>query len=139
MDQRWIEVITALAPILVAALMSIPGILSYRNTRKRDKAEGVAIVKSAEKSDAEAKAVIVTAAKGLLEPYMEKVTILEERDAEREAQLVEVLSRLAGVERNNFILCDGVRRLILQIKSLGAVPVFEIDDELCKEMSNGQN
>lgn len=138
MDQLWIEVAQSLVPIVVAVLMSIPGILSYRSTIRKDKVEGVAIVKDAEKSDAEAKAVLITAAKSLVEPLVEKIAILEEADKARTQEMSDVTSRLTSVERYNYILCDGVRRLILQIKSLGAIPVFEVDDELCQEMRDSK-
>lgn len=124
MDQPSIEIMVAVVvPIVVAAFLSIPGILGYLKGRKKDKAE--------------ATGMIVTAATSLLAPYMAKVQTLEKRDEEREAQVVMLSRRLSAVEENNYILCEGVRGLIAQIKSLGAMPVFEIDDELCNKMGNG--
>ena len=143
MDQLgWAE-ITAL---IVATVSLFPAILNFIRTRFRDKAEGIAIIQEAEKSEAEATGVIVTAATALLDPYIKRVEELEAREAERDIREAErqielkaINRRLARIDRNNFILCEGVRRLIHQIRSLGAEPVFEIDEELCEEMGNGSD
>jgi len=132
MDQLGAEIIV---PIIIAVVASIPGILSFIRMLRKDKVEGVAIISSAEKNDADATNIFVTAATTLLDPLMAKIERLEKRDIEREQVLNDVSKRLAIVERNNMLLCDGVRRLILQIKSMGAVPVFEIDESICDEIS----
>lgn len=134
MDQiSWAEIVA----VTVAIIASIPAILHFLRTRFKDKAEGVAIVKEGEKADAEATGVIVTAATALLEPYIRRVEQLEARDVARESELGFIKIRLDRVERNNYLLCDGVRRLIHQIRSLGAEPVFDISEELCEEIANG--
>lgn len=124
-------------PVIVALVMSIPGILGFFRIRNKDKVEGIAIVKSAAKSEAEATEVLVTAATSLLDPLLEKIERLERRDLEREFEVEKLSRRLTRTERNNYILCDGVRRLILQLGSLGAKPVFDVDEELCNEIANG--
>jgi len=129
----WAEIVA----VTVAIIASIPAILHFLRTRFKDKAEGVAIVKEGEKADAEATGVIVTAATALLEPYIRRVEQLEARDVARESELGFIKIRLDRVERNNYLLCDGVRRLIHQIRSLGAEPVFDISEELCEEIANG--
>jgi len=137
MDEKLIDFITTAAPIIVAFVMSIPGLLNYFRTKRRDKVEGVAVIKASEKSEADATGVIVTAATSLIEPYIERVKLLEARDSMRAKDLDILTVRVSIIERNNYILCDGVRRLIMQIMSLGATPVFEIDESLCNEMANG--
>lgn len=124
-------------PVIIALIASAPAVLNFFRTRKRDKVEGIAIVTGAGES-------LAAAAATLLDPMRERIAELEERDAERDIREAELRiefesmkKELARIDRNNFILCDGVRRLIHQIKSLGAEPVFEIDEELCEEMSNG--
>ena len=74
-------------PIVVAFFMSLPGILNFIRTWRKDRAEGVAIVKGGEKDDAEATDFIVTAATSLLDPYMARVEKLEGLTGELEKQL----------------------------------------------------
>lgn len=134
MDQiSWTEIVA----VIVAAIASIPAVLHFIRTRFKDKAEGIAIVRDGEKSEADATGMIVTAATALLDPYVKRVEELELRDSEREREINIVNIRLARIERNNYLLCDGVRRLIHQIRSLGAEPVFDISEELCEEIANG--
>ena len=132
-------------PIIVAIIASIPGILSFIRMRKRDQIEEAVIEGTVEKTDAEVAETLIGGAMTLVVPLTERITILEKEynDLKRSyRQLQEdqgkVLNRLDKVERNNYLLCEGVRRLIHQIRSLGAEPVFIIDDDICSEMNNGK-
>lgn len=132
MDQLGLEVII---PIIIALVGSIPGVLSFIRMLRKDKVEGVAIISSAEKDEADATNIYVTAATSLIDPLVAKIEKMEVRERERERVLSDVTRRLALVERNNLVLCDGVKRLILQIRSMGATPVFSVDEDLCDEIS----
>lgn len=140
------EVITLLIPVIVALLASIPGILGFLGSRKRDRAEGVAKLQEANKAGADTTQVLVGTATALVQSMNERVRDLESREEIREQELctlkktVEAFKvRLDNMERINRILCDGVRMLIEQAESLGAEPVFVIDDELCKSINNDKN
>ena len=132
-------------PIIVAIIASIPGILSFIRMRKRDQIEEAVIEGTVEKTDAEVAETLIGGAMTLVVPLTERITILEKEynDLKRsygklQADQGKVLKRLDKVERNNYLLCEGVRRLIHQIRSLGAEPVFIIDDDICSEMNNGE-
>lgn len=137
------EAIQLVIPIVVALIAATPGILAYFKGRKKEDFEVLAIRSGAgksdaeaEKTDAEATNVVVLSALSLVEPMKKRLEALEERDQKRELELSAMKSRMAKVEHANYLLCVGVRRLIYQIQSLGATPVFEIDESLCDELGN---
>jgi hypothetical protein len=131
------ETIQLVIPILIALIAATPGILAYFRGRKKEDIEVLAIESGAEKTDADASNVVVLTALSLVEPMKKRLESLEKRDELREKELCIMKARMARLEHANYLLCTGVRRLIHQIQSLGATPVFEIDESLCKEFENG--
>lgn len=123
-------------PIVVAIIAATPGILAYFKGRKKEDFEVLAIESDADKADAEATSVVVLSALSLVEPMKKRLEALEKRDEMRDKELDIMKARMSRVEHANYLLCTGVRRLIHQIRSLGATPVFEIDESLCKEFES---
>lgn len=146
MDQISNDLIGHIVTLAIALIAAIPGFLGYRSAMAKDKRDGFLAIGTSKKTEAEATEVLISGAVALLDPLKERVRALEEKDEEREREMYAVRSelytvrlRLNIVEKNNRILCEGVRNLIAQIKSLGENPVFELEDDICEKMeSNGQ-
>lgn len=117
-------------PIIIALVGLIPALFSYINVRKM-------LPSDIEKAESEAADRVTAAAMLLVDPLSAKISELEKKDTVMRRKFKLLEDRLVKVEHNNYVLCDGVRRLIMQIRSLGAIPVFEIDEGLCNEMNNG--
>ena len=146
------EYINIIVPVIVALLASIPGILSYISTRRRDEKQHQILERKSDYEGVEVTGTLLESAVSLVAPLNERIAILEseynriknetaEYKRKTNSEIKNLMDRLDRAERNNFILCEGVRRLAHQIRSLGGEPVFDIDEELCKEMegSNGEN
>lgn len=140
------EALQLVIPIAVALIAAMPGILAYFKGRKKEDFEVLAIQADTsksgaetEKTEADATNVVVLSALSLVEPMKKRLEALEKRDEIREMELASVKVRMARLEHANYLLCTGVRRLIHQIRSMGATPVFEIDESLCKEFENNED
>lgn len=140
------EYIEIIIPVLVALLASIPGVLSYIGARKKDEASQAILERKTDYEGVDATGTLLESAMLLVDPLKRRIASLESEyellkskhdqlDIETKAVIESLRARLDRAERNNFILCEGVRRLAHQIRSLGASPVFDIDEDLCKEMN----
>ena len=118
----------SIAVIVVAVIMSIPGILSFLSGRRKDKAS--------------VSQILVGTATGLVTSMNKRLLDLEENEVARESELEDIKAKVVDMgekmgllERNNYILCEGRRLLIRQVRRSGYEPVFDIDEALCESMN----
>jgi hypothetical protein len=103
--------------LLAWFIPAIPGIIALVFQYRRDRAEALA-------KEAEADSTAAGAAKNLYEPYVKEVNMLR---AMHEASAVEIAKLKRELTLMNHYVAEtvlGARRLVNQVCSLGATPVY---------------
>lgn len=100
-----------IAPVLLAAIAAVPGVLAYYSTRSKLRAEH-------EASAAEAW-------REMLAPMRERLLQVETELAVQREVVAQQQVRIAALEMENSQLISGVRLLAQQLRSNGQAPLWE--------------
>lgn len=144
----------SLIAIVLALIAILPSVFTFIGKVREDRSSGM-------KAKADTASVFVGIANELVASLDNRVKELESREREREEELNQLreevsaretesnrkietlrdkLSEVSGqmetLRRNNYILCEGMRMLIRQIRRSGYEPVFDIDESLCNSMND---
>lgn len=110
-----------IAPIVVAVIMAIPGVLALYMQRRKEQA-GV------EQTEADAAGKVTGAALALIRPYQERMTEMQAELDKHDKTLSELLGckrRIDSMQQELREWQDGVLILIQQLKDLGEIPQWK--------------